>query len=78
MPVEPLCHGLTVPQRLEMGVPELGVSPRIANKLEEELGVIYVHQLLNLTEYDLRGIHGFGGTMIEEVFDRLADWGFSR
>jgi hypothetical protein len=51
-----------------------GLSVRAITGLEEDLGVIYVDQLQNVTEAAIRAIPHFGPVMVGEVRTALQNW----
>jgi DNA-directed RNA polymerase subunit alpha len=64
-------------ERLEMSTAEIGLTVRTTNCLEER-GIFTVRDLLNCTPEDLLGISNFGEKTLEEVYQALEEFGFSR
>ena len=58
---------------LNTSIEDLGLSARTANALINN-EIRTVHDLVTLTEQDLRELKGFGSKALDEVKDKLAEW----
>lgn len=63
--------------RLELSTAEIGLTVRTTNCLEEK-GIFTVRDLLHSTPETLLSITNFGEKTLVEVYDALAQIGFSR
>jgi DNA-directed RNA polymerase alpha subunit len=63
---------------LKESVQVLDLPARVVNGLEARKGVLYVHQLLQLTEDELEHIPNFGKKTVKMIFKSLAENGFKR
>ena len=57
---------------LNTSIEELGLSARTANALVNN-DIRTVHDLVTLSEQDLRDLKGFGSKALDEVKDKLAE-----
>lgn len=64
-------------ERLAMSTPEIGLSVRTTNLLEER-GIFTVEDLLYSTREQLLGIQNFGEGSLDEVYAALESVGFYR
>lgn len=63
-------------QMLSLAVAELALDLRTINGLED-IGVIYVRQLVELSRSDLAGIQNFGEKSVDRIVCVLAECGLS-
>ncbi|XZE53965.1 DNA-directed RNA polymerase subunit alpha C-terminal domain-containing protein [Planctomycetaceae bacterium SH139] len=63
-------------QMLSLAVAELALDLRTINGLED-IGVIYVRQLVKLSRFDLAGIQNFGEKSVDRIVRVLAECGLS-
>lgn len=50
----------------------LGLSLRVVNTLEQKVGVVYLQDLLSMSEEDIAGIRQLGSGAIKQLSDALA------
>ena len=68
---------LTMQEKLDMTIPELGLNTRTINFLERK-DILTVRSLLQCTAKELLEINNFGKKSLEEVYKALALIGFKR
>jgi DNA-directed RNA polymerase alpha subunit len=66
------CQGMPFQERIEFSITQLGVASRISNKLEEQLGVLWIENLRGKTRASIMALSNFGTKMMKELDDRLA------
>jgi DNA-directed RNA polymerase alpha subunit len=59
-------------ERLEFSISQLGVSTSTQNKLDEEMGVIWIRQLQGVTHEQVMSIGNFGQKMMAGLQEKLA------